>query len=55
MTVPLTCEAQVTRLERRLTGEVRGIGLRFVQPSDGFLQQLLEHLYRSYQVQHAGE
>ena len=55
MTAPLTCEAQVARLERRLSGELRGIGVRFVRPSEGFLQQLVEHLYRSYQAQHAGQ
>lgn len=54
MTTPLTCEGTVTRLERRVNGEVRGLGVRFLQPSEPFLQQWLEHLYRSYQAQYAG-
>ena len=55
MTTPLTCQVHVTRVERRLNGELRGIGVQFFQPSNTFLQQLVEHLYRSYQAQYAGQ
>lgn len=55
MTQPFACQARVARVERRPNGEVRGVGLQFVGLSDVQRQQLVEHLYRSYQVQHASE
>ena len=55
MTHPLSCQARVARVEHRRNGEVRGVGLEFVDQSEGHRQMLIEHLYKSYQVQHAGE
>ena len=49
---PFTCVARVMRVEHRPNGGVRGVGLQFVQLTDDQQQQLVEHLYRSYQIQH---
>ena len=55
MTKPFSCVARVARVERRRNGEVRGVGLQFLDLAEEHRQLLVEHLYRSYQVQHVGD
>lgn len=51
MTRPFTCLSKVVRVERRGNGEIRGVGLQFMELPDTQRQLLVEHLYRSYHTQ----
>jgi len=52
---PFHCQARIVRIERRPNGEVRGVGVQFVDLSAEQRRELIEHLYRSFHLQHGPE